>query len=103
MKALVSAAVILGVLSVAPAMASEDLAKAKNCMACHAVERKLVGPSYQEVAEKRAAEEGAVATLAAKIQKGGAGVYGPVPMPPNPLVSDAEAIQLAEWVLSLKP
>lgn len=106
MKALVSAAVALGVLgalSAAPAMASEDLAKAKNCMACHATDRKLVGPSYQEVAEKRAAEEGAVAVLAEKIQKGGAGVYGPVPMPPNPLVSDAEAVQLAEWVLSLKP
>lgn len=102
MKVFVTAAVALGMLSVAPAFAAEDLAKAKNCMACHAVDRKLVGPSYQEVAEKRGAEEGAVAILAEKIQKGGAGVYGPVPMPPNPQVSDEEAVKLAEWVLTFK-
>ena len=102
MKLLITAAVALGVLTVGPTFASQELATAKNCMACHAVDRKLVGPSYQEVAEKRGGEENAVAILAEKIQKGGAGVYGPVPMPPNPQVSDAEAVTLAEWILTFQ-
>ncbi|HRQ56225.1 MAG TPA: c-type cytochrome [Azoarcus taiwanensis] len=102
MKVFVTAAVALGVLTVAPAFASQELASAKNCMACHAVDRQLVGPSYQAVAEKRGGEENAVAYLAEKIQKGGSGVYGPVPMPPNPQVSAEEAVTLAEWVLSFK-
>lgn len=93
-----------GLSTVAPLSAAdaENLARAKNCMACHATDRKLVGPSYLEVAEKRAGEEGAVALLAEKIQKGGSGVYGPVPMPPNPQVNAEEAAQLAQWILSLK-
>lgn len=102
MKVLVTVAVAAGLLSAAPAFAAEDLAKAKNCMACHAVERKLVGPSYQEVAAKRGEQADAVEYLAKKIKTGGSGVYGPVPMPPNPQVSDAEAAQLAEWVMSFK-
>jgi len=84
------------------AVDAENLAKAKNCMACHATDRKLVGPSYKEVAEKRAGEDNAVAVLAEKIQKGGSGVYGPVPMPPNPQVTAEEAAQLAQWVLGIK-
>ncbi len=93
-----------GISTVAPLSAAdaENLARAKNCMACHATDRKLVGPSYLEVAEKRAGEEGVVALLAEKIQKGGSGVYGPVPMPPNPQVNAEEAAQLAQWILSLK-
>ncbi len=93
-----------GGTDVAPlsAVEAENLAKAKNCMACHALDRKLVGPSYKEVAEKRAGEDGAVAILAEKIQKGGSGVYGPVPMPPNPQVNAQEAAQLAQWILSIQ-
>ncbi len=102
MKVFVAAAVAAGLLSAAPAFASADLAKAKNCMACHAVDKKLVGPSYQDVAAKYAGQADAVAMLAGKIQKGGAGVWGPVPMPPNPQVNDADAKALAEWVMSLK-
>lgn len=102
MKLLVTIALAAGMLSVGPAIAAENLAKAKNCMACHAVDKKLVGPSYQEVAAKRADEADAVATVAAKIKTGGSGVYGPVPMPPNPQVSDDEAVKLAEWVLGMK-
>lgn len=75
-----------------------DLAKAKNCLACHAVDKKLVGPSYKEVAAKYKGQGDAVAKLAVKIQKGGSGVWGPVPMPPNQ-VTDAEAKELAAWVL----
>ena len=86
----------------APAMADQALAAAKNCMACHAVDKKLVGPSYKEVATKYGGQPGAVDKMAAKIQKGGSGVWGPVPMPANAQVSEAEAKKLAAWVLSLK-
>ena len=86
----------------APALADQALATAKNCMACHAVDKKLVGPSYKEVALKYNGQKDAVDRLAAKIIKGGAGVWGPVPMPANPQVSEAEAKKLAAWVLSLK-
>lgn len=85
-----------------PALADQALATAKNCMACHAMDKKLVGPSYKEVASKYAGQGDAVAKLAAKIQKGGSGVWGPVPMPANTQVSDAEATKLAQWVLSQK-
>ncbi len=85
-----------------PAFADQALATAKNCMACHAVDKKLVGPAYKEVAAKYASDKGAVDKLAVKITKGGAGVWGAVPMPANTQVSDAEAKKLASWVLSLK-
>ena len=78
-----------------PAMADQALATAKNCMACHAVDKKLVGPSYKDVAAKYAGQKDAVDKLAAKIIKGGAGVWGPVPMPANAQVNDAEAKKLA--------
>ena len=86
----------------APAMANEALAKSKNCMACHAVDKKLVGPSYKDVAAKYAGQKDAVDKLAAKIIKGGAGVWGPVPMPANAQVNDAEAKKLAAWALTQK-
>jgi cytochrome c len=86
----------------APALSDQALASAKNCMTCHAVDRKLVGPGYKEVALKYAGQKEAVDKLAVKIIKGGAGVWGPVPMPANPQVSEAEAKKLAAWVLSLK-
>lgn len=102
MKVFVAAAVAAGLLSAAPAFASADLAKAKNCLACHAVDKKLVGPSYQEVAKKYAGDAGAAAKLAEKIQKGGSGVWGTMPMPANPQVNAEEAKTLATWVLSQK-
>lgn len=86
----------------APALADQALANAKNCMACHAVDKKLVGPAYKEVANKYAGQKDAVDKLALKIIKGGSGVWGPVPMPANPQVSEAEAKKLAGWVLSQK-
>ncbi len=86
----------------APAVADQALATAKNCMACHATDKKLVGPSYKDVASKYASDKAAVDKLAAKIQKGGAGVWGPVPMPANAQVNEADAKKLAAWVLSLK-
>ena len=85
-----------------PAMADLALATAKNCMACHAVDKKLVGPAYKDVAAKYAGQKDAVDKLAAKIMKGGSGVWGPVPMPANTQVNDAEAKKLAAWVLTAK-
>lgn len=101
MKRALFALVALAAVS-APALADQALAAAKNCMACHAVDKKLVGPSYKEVALKYAGQKDAVDKLAAKIQKGGSGVWGPVPMPANTQVSEAEAKKLAAWVMSQK-
>ena len=95
-------ALTLSVAVATPALADLALAKAKNCMACHAVDKKLVGPAYKDVAAKYAGQKDAVDKLAVKIMKGGSGVWGPVPMPANTQVSEAEARQLAPWVLSLK-
>jgi cytochrome c len=84
------------------AFAQADLAQKKNCMACHSVDKKLVGPAYKDVAAKYAGQADAADKLAQKVVKGGAGVWGPVPMPANPQVSDAEAKQLVQWILTLK-
>lgn len=85
-----------------PAMADLALAQSKNCMACHAVDKKLVGPSYKDIAAKYAGDKAAADKLATKIQKGGSGVWGAIPMPANPQVNDADAKKLAAWVLSSK-
>ena len=82
--------------------ANAELATKKNCMACHAVDKKLVGPAYKEVAEKYAGQKDAADKLAQKVLKGGSGAWGAIPMPANPQVSDAEAKQLVQWILSLK-
>lgn len=99
MKTLIALLAIAAVTS--PAFANEELAKKKNCLACHAKDTKLVGPAYKDVAAKYAGQKDAVAKLADKIQKGGVGVWGQVPMPANPVTPD-EAKQLATWVLSIK-
>jgi len=83
-----------------PAYASADLAKKHNCLACHAPDKKLVGPSWKDIAAKRGKEANAAATLAEKVKKGGGGVYGPVPMPPNAAVPDADVKTLVDWVLA---
>jgi len=95
------AAVIAGIAAT-PVFANQDLAQKKNCMACHAVDKKLVGPAYKEVAAKYAGQKDAVDKLAAKVVKGGSGVWGQVPMPANPQVNDAEAKQLVQWIMTLK-
>ncbi len=100
---------VLAVMTVAatsavirPAFADEALAKAKNCMACHSIDKKVVGPSYKDVAKKYAGDAKAAAVLEAKVIKGGAGVWGPVPMPANAQVNAADSKKLVAWVLSLK-
>ena len=85
-----------------PAFANADLAQKKNCMACHAIDKKVLGPAYKDVAAKYAGQKDAVDKLAAKVVKGGSGVWGNIPMPANPQVTEAEAKQLVQWVLSLK-
>ena len=83
-----------------PALANLDLAKKNACMACHTVEKKLVGPAYAEVAKKYAGQNDAAANLAKSIKAGGSGKWGPVPMPAQPALSDADATALATWILS---
>ena len=82
------------------AFANADLAKAKNCMACHAIGSKLVGPSFKDIATKYAGNKDAQSGLAGKIRKGSTGVWGAIPMPANANVNDEEAVTLAKWVLS---
>jgi len=94
--------VALSAFASTSAFAQADLAKAKNCMACHAVANKLVGPSYKDVAAKYEGQKGAEEKLVQKVMKGGAGTWGPVPMPANPQVSEAEARSLVKWVLTQK-
>lgn len=81
---------------------AEALAKANGCMACHAVDTKLVGPSYKEVAAKYRDIKDAEATLMKKVKDGGSGVWGPIPMPPHPAISDADLKTLVDWALSTK-
>ena len=84
------------------AMANADLARAKNCMACHSVTNKVVGPAYKVVAAKYAGQKDEEDKLTQKVMKGGSGVWGAVPMPANPQVTEAEARTLVKWILSLK-
>jgi cytochrome c len=104
---LVALAALTSALTVvsAPVFADQALATAKNCMACHAVDKKMVGPAYKEVAAKYAGDADAVKKLAVSIQKGstpGKGNWGPVPMPANTQVNEAEAAKLAAWVMAQK-
>ena len=102
MKLPLVAAFVTACMAAAPVFANPQLAQAKNCMSCHRIDSKLVGPAYKDVAAKYAGQPDAAARLAQKVMKGGAGVWGPVPMPANPQVNEAEARQLVQWILSLK-
>jgi cytochrome c len=96
---------LLPVLAVAmfsaPAFANQELAQKKGCMACHGVDKKIIGPAYQDVAAKYAGDKEAVAKLSDKVIKGGVGAWGQIPMPANAVTPD-EAKQLVTWVMSLK-
>jgi len=104
MKRLVTmlAAGALPALVAAPVSANEALAKKYNCFACHAIDKKVVGPAYKDVANKYRGDKGAEAKLIEKVKKGGVGVWGQVPMPPNTTVPDADVKALVEWILSQK-
>ena len=93
---------LLGAVCAVPAQASEELAKKYACVACHTVDKKTVGPAYKEVAKKYAADPGAQAKLEDKVKKGGTGVWGQIPMPPNATVPAADVSALVKWIMSLK-
>jgi cytochrome c len=94
------AALVTGFSVSTPALADLALATAKNCMACHAIEKKLVGPSYKDIAAKYAGQADAVDRLASKVVKGGSGAWGPVPMPANAQINDADAKKLVAWIMA---
>ncbi|KQP44609.1 c-type cytochrome [Pseudorhodoferax sp. Leaf274] len=100
-QVLLGTVLLAGSVLALPSWADEALAKSKNCMACHSVDKKLVGPAYKDIAAKYKGDGSAVDKLAVKIQKGGSGVWGPVPMPANPQVNEADAKKLAAWVMGL--
>lgn len=92
----------IAALAALPAHAQEALAKKHNCLACHSVDKKVVGPAYKDVAAKYRNDKAAEAKLVEKVKKGGAGVWGQIPMPPNSAVPDADVKALVHWILSLK-
>lgn len=95
---------LAGLIAAPAAMADEmAIATKAQCMACHNVDKKVVGPSYKDVAKKYKGQADAAAKLSAKVRKGGSGVYGPVPMPPNDdkKISDADLKAVIEWVLKM--
>ena len=92
----------LAVSATALADAGEDLLKKSGCTACHAIDKKVIGPAYQDVALKYKGDAGAAAKLQEKVKKGGSGVWGQVPMPPNTQVSDADIKTLVAYILALK-
>jgi cytochrome c len=93
-------ATALALLVCSPALASPELARSKNCVACHHMERKMIGPAYKAVAERYAKDEAAITKLSEKVIKGGSGSWGQTPMPPQASVSPAEAETLVKWILS---
>ncbi len=97
----IAGALMLGALLAAPAQADQALAQKYACMACHSVDQKLVGPSYKDVAAKYKGDATAADKLAAKVKAGGAGVWGQIPMPPNPSVPDEDLKKIVAWILSL--
>ncbi|HEU5176276.1 MAG TPA: c-type cytochrome [Burkholderiales bacterium] len=94
--------VIAGLLTAFSALASEELAKKHACFACHATDKKMVGPAYKDVAAKYRADKDAPKKLAAKVKNGSQGVWGTVPMPPNSAVPEADIDTLVKWILSQK-
>jgi len=95
----VLAALSLSVAVVSPAFASLALASKSACLSCHAVDHKVLGPSYQDVAKKYAGQKDALKTVMANIKSGGAGKWGPIPMPAQTALSDADTHTLATWIL----
>ena len=100
--ATLAVALAAGAIVSLPAQASDELAKKHMCLTCHTLDKKLVGPSYHDVATKYKGDKAADTKLFDKIKKGGVGVWGQIPMPPNEKVPDADVKALAKWILSTK-
>lgn len=98
---LVAAGLMIGT----PALAADDgkaLATKHACMACHQVDKKVVGPAFKDIAAKYKADKAAEAKLVDKVKKGGTGVWGQIPMPPNAQVPDADIKAIVQWILAIK-
>lgn len=100
--ATLAAALAIGAIVSPPAQADDALAKKYMCMTCHTIDKKLVGPSYHDVAAKYKGDKAAETKLADKIKKGGVGAWGQIPMPPNDKVPDADVKALVKWILATK-
>lgn len=98
MKSLVIA-LTLSTAVVMPAFANKDLANKNACLACHAVDKKLLGPAYLDVAKKYAKEKDAATKLATSIKAGGSGKWGAIPMPAQETLKPEDALTLAKWIL----
>jgi cytochrome c len=101
MKVLALAAAAAAIALCGPASADEALAKKHNCLACHSIDKKGVGPAYKEIAKRYKGQAGIEAKLADKVKKGGAGVWGQIPMPPNAAAPDSDIKKLVEWILKM--
>ena len=101
-RVVLSVGLLVGAVAAFPAAANEELAKKHACFACHALDKKVVGPSYKDVAAKYRSDKGAAAKLTEKVKNGSQGVWGNVPMPPNSAVPDADVKALVSWILSQK-
>lgn len=99
MKLMLNVAIVSALMS-APAFANMDMAKKNACIGCHAVDKKVVGPAYQDIAKKYSGQKDAAVTLAKSIKAGGSGKWGPVPMPAQTTLSEADALALATWILA---
>lgn len=88
-------------LIAAPAVASEEIAKKNGCMVCHGVDKKMVGPAYKQIADKNKTHAGAAATLTKHVRDGSKGVWGPIVMPPQAKISDADLKAVIDWMLKL--
>jgi cytochrome c len=102
MKSLFIAATAALLMNAGLASADQALAQKNACLSCHGVDKKIVGPAFKDVAKKYAGDKSAQAKLVAKVKTGGKGVWGDIPMPPNPQVSEADSNKIVAWVLSLK-
>ena len=100
MKSLAIVLFAAGLAAAAPAQANLDLAKKSNCLSCHAVDKKMVGPAFLDVSRKYAGDKDAAKALAAKVKAGTKGTWGQIPMPPNPGVKDADVDALVKWILA---
>ena len=100
MKHIATVLIAAGLVAASPAHANLDLAKKNNCLSCHAVDQKMVGPAFIDIPKQYAGDKAAAKMLAAKIKGGSKGVWGQITMPPNPNVKDADAEALAKWILA---
>lgn len=100
MKIIATLLISAGLLAAAPAQANQELAKKSNCLACHAVDKKMVGPAFIDISKKYAGDKTALKTLSGKVKAGTKGTWGQIPMPPNPNVKDADIETLVKWILA---